>query len=55
MTFLRVLILKGEVKGETHGLDNLPPIYIGDVEPPLDLLELLVSTECFKNLNMEVG
>jgi hypothetical protein len=39
------------VKGETH---SLPPI--GDLEPPLDVLELLISSECFKaNLNMEVG
>ena len=46
--------VEGEVKGETHGLDNLPPI--GDLEPPLDVLELLTSSECFKdNLNMEVG
>lgn len=43
------------MKDETHGLDdNLPPI--GDLEPPLDVLELLTSSECFKeNLNMEVG
>ena len=46
--------VEGEVKDETHNLDNLPPI--GDLEPPLDLLELLISSECFKeNLNMEVG
>ena len=46
--------VEGEVKGDTHSLDNLPPI--GDLEPPLDLLELLISSECFKeNLNMEVG
>lgn len=42
------------MNGETHGLDNLP--LIGDLEPPLDVLELLTSSECFKeNLNMEVG
>ena len=42
-----------EVKGETDGF-NLPPI--GDLEPPLDVLELLISSESFKeDLNMEVG
>ena len=42
------------MKDETRGLDNLPPI--GDLEPPLYLLELLISSESFKeNLNMEVG
>ena len=46
--------VEGEVKDETPGLDSLPPI--GDLEPPLDVLELLISSECFKeNLNMEVG
>ena len=46
--------VEGELMGETYGLDNLPPI--GDLEPPLDVLELLTSSECFKeNLNMEVG
>ena len=47
--------VEGEVKDETHGLDDNPPP-IGDLEPPLDVLELLTSSECFKeNLNMEVG
>ena len=42
------------MNGDTHGLDNIPPI--GDLEPPLDVLELLTSSECFKeNLNMEIG
>jgi len=43
-----------EVKNETHEFDDLPPI--GDLEPPLDVLELLMSSESFKgDLNIEVG
>ena len=42
------------MKDETDGFDNLPPI--GDLEPPLDVLGLLISSESFKqDLNMEVG
>jgi len=43
-----------KVEDGIHGFDKLPPI--GDLEPALDVLELLISSESFKeDLYMEVG